>query len=440
MKTKSGALVSMALSFVTVGAIVASPSVATASTSKQITYWYPWGGTSQTYDLGRVTAFEKANPGVKVNAVYVPPDSGITNGKLLAAIAGHTPPDLVITDSAQEAYALAQSGAVEPITQYLKELHVNVSSFLPGIQKEMQYNGQYYLFPETSNVDLLYYNKTMFKEAGLNPNNPPKTIAQLDADAAKLTKISKSGKIERMGFIPWLDDGGNAWLWGWMFGAHFYNPATRKIELDTPAMVNMFNWMDTYAKKYDPTKLKSFSSGFGGAFSPDHPFFTGEVAMTVNGNYFGEALRQYAPKLDFGVAAIPAPPGGRYGASDLTTNMYMIPKGAKDPLDALKLAIYSTSGNELASNINVWRTVAANPSGEKNGIVWYNKQGQVSDPEYKVVLKVAESPNTETPALTSVATEMSNDLLSIEDQVLYQNAKSGPLLLQLQNKLQAEIH
>lgn len=385
----------------------------------------------------RIGKYQKEYPNEKINAVYVPTDSGLSDGKLLAAIAGRNPPDLVITNNYQGAYALAEKGALEPLDQYLKQLpNYKQSDYLKSFDSLMKYDGQTYLLPQDTNVEMLYYNETMFQQAGIK--QPPKTIAQLDADAAKLTKMSPSGKLERAGFIPWIEDGTQPFLWGYIFGANFYDPKTNKIELDTPQLVNTYKWMDTYAKKYGATTLKSFTSGFGGAFTPSDEFFTGKVAMVVNGNWFTEALKQYAPKIKYGVVPIPAPPGGRSDATTFSTNVWLVPKGAKDPLDALKFALWGSQGPILASDINQWRSVAVNQSSTA-GIKFYNKKGQITDPIYKTVMELAQSPKSGSPALTSVAEEMGNDLTSIEDEVIYNNANPATLLAQLQTKLQSEV-
>lgn len=121
MKKKPMAL--FASLVVLAGATVATAvpvSAASRATTSQFTYWYPWGGDSQKWDLWRIGQFEKDNPNIKINAVYVPTDSGLSNGKLLAAIAGRSAPDLVITDSYAVAYSLAQQGALEPLDPVFK--------------------------------------------------------------------------------------------------------------------------------------------------------------------------------------------------------------------------------------------------------------------------------------------------------------------------------
>jgi ABC-type glycerol-3-phosphate transport system substrate-binding protein len=295
--------------------------------------------------------------------------------------------------------------------------------------------------PETTNVDLLYYNKTLFQKAGLNPNDPPTTIAQLDADAAKLT-VYQGKTLKQIGFIPWLDGGAlsdEPFLWGWVFGANYYNASTHQLDLDSPQLVKMFDWMGTYAKKYGASALDSFSSGFGGAFTPTDGFYSGKVAMVIHGNWYQEAIHEYAPKLNFGVAPIPYPPGGRKDASTFNTNLYFLPKNGVDPssdVEAVKYTIFATSGRILASDVNEWMSI---PVHKTTKDIKFYKNGKIDNPIFKVVMEVADSPNSGTPALTNVATELGTDLANIQDDVIYHNESPGPLLKALQAKLQPQV-
>ena len=86
-----------------------------------IKYWYPWGGDSETWDLWRIEEFEKNNPGIKVEATYVPPDAGITNGKLMAAIASGNVPDVICAPNLLT-YPMAAQGAFEDVSAAMEKL------------------------------------------------------------------------------------------------------------------------------------------------------------------------------------------------------------------------------------------------------------------------------------------------------------------------------
>ncbi|GGE28818.1 ABC transporter substrate-binding protein [Pullulanibacillus camelliae] len=424
----------MVLFMALTGCSSSSKSSSSNDGGKTFTYWYPWGGDSEKWDKWRMGVFEKDHPGYKINSVYVPPDGGISNGKLMAAITGNNPPDVVVSNDYASAYALATQGALMPLDDLLKKADLDESSIIDTFKPLMKYKGKTYLFPEDSNVNLLYINKKLFKDAGLDPSKPPKTIAELDADAEKLSKVEGNGKIDKLGFIPWLDAGDDAFLWGWIFGANYFDTKTGKVEINNSQLDDMYKWEDSYAKKYNPEKIKSFTSGFGGAFSPNHPFFTGKVAMTVNGNWFSNAIKQYAPDIDYEVVPIPSPPNGREKATTFGTNVFMIPKNAKNPEAALKFILFGSQPKILADNINTWRSISIYK--KSSAAIKWNRNG---DAIYKVVKEVAESPNSGHPALTSVANEMSNDLNLLRDKVIYNDKDPGPLLKELQKKLQAEV-
>ncbi|WP_077623313.1 ABC transporter substrate-binding protein [Sediminibacillus massiliensis] len=415
------------------GSDEASGNSAEGNGNGDFTYWYPWGGDSEKWDKSRIAEYEEST-GANIEAIYAPPSGGIDNGKLLSAISGGNPPDLVVTDGDgyNLAYGLAAQGALEPIDEYLEEAGFEEDSVLDGFRDLMkQPDGKTYLLPQDSNVNMLYYNVEMFEAAGLDPDNPPTTIEELDAAAEALTEV-ENGKIETLGFIPWLDAGDEPFLWGWVFGANFFDPENKEVTINEQPLVDAYNWMDSYAQKYDPEKIKSFTSGFGGSFSPDHPFMTGKVGMTITGNWFANALKIYSPDTEYRVAPIPSPPEGREKATVFGTNVYMVPKGAKNPQAAINFALYGNTDEVLADNINTWRSIS----------IWKEKSDAIeweNDQVYDTVLEVAASPDSGHPALTSIAGEMSDELTSLRDSVIYNDNDPAKLLEELEKKLQKEV-
>ena len=65
----------------------------------------------------------------------------------------------------------------------------------------------------------------------------------------------------RIGIIPWVQAGNaNAtFTWGWAFGGSFYDPKTQKVTADNPGVVKAMEWMTSYAKKFDVTRVNAFS-------------------------------------------------------------------------------------------------------------------------------------------------------------------------------------
>ena len=273
------------------------------------TFWSAYTGDSAIWEQKRVDAFNEAyaDLGIKCDLQFVPDGAGINNGKLLSAIAGGTAPDLIVTDNSISCYQYAAEGSFMGLDAVLDEIDLDVSSFFEGCKDVMYYNDVCYLIPQDTNVIMLYYNPEIAKECGLDPENPPKTIEELDSWSDAMTVKAADGSYNRLGIVPWLDSGNEAFILPYLFGADPYDKTTGKVDLTSDKMLNYMAWIQGYAKKYDPEKINAFTSGLGQMFSPDHPFMTGKVGMTITGNWFSEALKEYAPDVPYEVVQFLSP-------------------------------------------------------------------------------------------------------------------------------------
>ena len=205
----------------------------------------------------------------------------------------------------------------------------------------MQYfHGKVWGFVQEYDTTLFAWNKDAFKAAGLNPNQPPRTIAELDADAKKLTKFDASGHLIQAGIAPWQDQGGDPAYWAAMFGGSIYNQDTRQYTINTPANIAALDWMGKYAKLLGGA---ANVNGFLGTFSGNaDPFYTGAVAMRMIGDRVSiQGFNAYGPKnLHYGLAQATAP-GVPYGTDIVVgSDTFVMPVGAKHPQEAAELMEY----------------------------------------------------------------------------------------------------
>lgn len=78
----------------------------------------------------------------------------------------------------------------------------SLAELQPGTVLSMTYKGEMIGMPFNASTILLYYNKDAFREAGLDPNKPPKTLDDLASYAQKLVKYSADGKkVEQYGYM-----------------------------------------------------------------------------------------------------------------------------------------------------------------------------------------------------------------------------------------------
>lgn len=293
-----------------------------ASGKVTLTLWH--GLTSIDLDNMQkvVKAFEEKNPTIKINLVYTESNEG-ADQKLLTAVAGGNPPDMALLDRFKVGTWASQNSLTD-LSAMAAQSGINQSSYYPFVWEESSYKGKLYAIPIDTDSRMLFYNKDHFKEVGLDPNKPPKTIAELEAAAEKLT-VKEGKRFKRIGFIPWYSQG---WLytWGWSFGGKFQDPATGKITANDPKVVEALQWMTDFGKKYNVEDIAGFTSAAG--TEEMDPFISGQISMKISGNFTIAGIKKFKPNLNYGVTPIPTPTG-----TNFTTwsggGSIIIPKGAK---------------------------------------------------------------------------------------------------------------
>ncbi len=320
-----------------------------------------WGLQSSAETAGldaQVAEFERRNPDIDASLLSLGA-GGMNPQKLMTSIVGGAPPDLIN----QDRFTIgdwASRDAFEPLDDFIKgDKEIAKNNFYPAAWNEALYKGHVYGIPTSIDDRVLYYNRKIFREAGLDPNKPPRTWEELQETALKLTKRSKNGSYDRIGFIP---NYGNSWLYlySWQNGGEFMSADGRVCTMDNPRTVGALQYMADFYKKlggYDAVNI--FQSGFSG--NEQDPFFTGKVAMVVDGSWKLDGIARYAPDLDFAVAPAPVPAerlkgeGVFKGQAPYITwtggSSLAIPRGAAHPKEAWRFIKWMTSieSNVIAS-------------------------------------------------------------------------------------------
>jgi multiple sugar transport system substrate-binding protein len=298
----------------------------------EITVWHPWGG-DQAKALRRIAdRFEKSHRNIRVRLVYTPTDLS-TNQKFFTAIAANKPPDVSFVDGTQDGQ-WAEWGALTPLDEYIRRDHVRAEDYYPPCWNQAVYKGRVWSLTFCADPNFAFvWNKDAFRKAGLDPNTPPKTMADVDRMAQKLTTF-QNGRITALGIIPWAQYGSanSVFTWGWAFGGRFYDAKTQRITANDPRVVDALTWMMTYAKRLGIERINSTASGWGS--EAQDPFITGQVAMRCAHISMMKDLKRYAPHLDYGIAPLPGMPNGEIGSSWVGGWSVALPKGCKHPEQA----------------------------------------------------------------------------------------------------------
>jgi ABC-type glycerol-3-phosphate transport system substrate-binding protein len=154
--------------------------------------------------LEDIAIFEKANPNITVNSVYnYPCESPPTFTAMLRA---GTETNLFYTYFTDLPQVLT-AGQAADITSYVNSTTVpNLDSIVPGAMADVTAGKTIYGIPTSNYTQGLIYNRKLFSEAGLNPNDPPSTWAQVETDAKAIAKLGNG--IEGWGDYSAGNNGG----------------------------------------------------------------------------------------------------------------------------------------------------------------------------------------------------------------------------------------
>jgi len=328
---------------------------------------------------------------------------------------------------ADELASYAERGVLTPLDSYLDRSGRNVNhEYPPGIEHMVTIKGHVYGTVVTNGTSFIAYNKSVFRSAGLDPSKPPRTIADLDADAAACTVYDKHGDFARYGFRP-----GGMILWAYAFGGGWYDAAADRVTANSPANVRAFEWMASYAKRYDLKRMQAFQLSFGSSSTPNGPFYVGKVAMEVTGEWEREFAARYAPNLDWGWCALPSPPGGRVNATTTGGSVFVIPSACKHKDAAWTFLNWMSSPYAVKTfcaaihNLPPLLSVCADPVFK-------------SDPLYAYTIPIANGPNAFGPPPTAIWPIYSREISRVEERAMLGGEDAKALLDELQTKMEEE--
>ena len=269
-----------------------------------LSFYYPVavGGPITKIIDGYAADFEKENPGIKINAIYAGTYQD-TLVKALTAFKSGAPPDIAVLLST-DMFTLIDEDAIAPFDELLKTDADKAwaKSFFPAFMENSQTGGKIWGIPFQRSTVVMFWNKDVFKAAGLDPDKAPGTWDELVADGGKLAKRDASGGVSQWGIeIP--STGFPYWLFQGLTTANdvrLMNAAGTETYFDKPAVVDALQFWVDLSRKY---KIQPEGTIEWGTTPKD--FFERKTAIiwTSTGNLTNVRSNAGFP---FGVAMLPA--------------------------------------------------------------------------------------------------------------------------------------
>ncbi len=302
----------------------------------ELSIWSMWSGPEEQNFLRVLRRYEELHPNIHIKNLGAVSD----DTKTIRALVAGVPPDLCTLSDASYLGPLARNQAVLSMDKMFQESGLKSADFVPSSLNLCRYKNKLYGLPFLIDDEAMLWNKQAFREAGLDPDRPPKTLEELAEYAVKLTKRDSEGKITRLGLRPPPD----YWVLMALFGGRLIDPVTGKITPDDPGNAAGLKWYKGVVDRVGGfSEVNAFASGFGRDASASNPFYTGKVAIMFNGEWNPYWISRYAPQLDYGVAPIPAPAAcpQNAGTTWLGGNVFCIPTESRHPKEAWDFLVWA---------------------------------------------------------------------------------------------------
>ena len=324
------------------GALAAAMLMAAAAQAhaQNLTMYYPIavGGPLTKVVDGLIADFQKANPGIKVEAIYAG-NYDDTRVRALSAIKSGQPAQLSVLFSI-DVHELIEQDLIVPFDSVATtdEEKKWLKSFYPALMANGQVDGKTWGIPFQRSTIVLYYNKDMFKQAGLDPNAPPKTWDEMVKAAKALTKDGRWGiMVPSTGYPYWMFQ-----AFAIQNGIELMNAEGTQVNFDKPATIEALKFWRALAAEHKVMPEGTVEWG-----TLRQAFTQGQTGMMWHTTGNLTAVKEGA-KFDFGVSVLPG--NERAGSPTGGGNFYLF----KDTTDeeraaALKLMRFMTAPEQAAA-------------------------------------------------------------------------------------------
>lgn len=336
-------------------------SLATASAAQQVELDLWTIDDPGEYHYVMADEFMEAHPEIKINVRTVQFEDMVND--LARGVASGDAPDITYIDNPEVAL-FASRGLLLDLSDYIEASDVvNAEDIFPGPLSSVTYEGGIYGLPRGANTIALYYNADMYRDAGLDPDNPPSTWAELYDAAKALTKpeenvygLAFSAVATEEGtfqFLPWLQ----------MTGGDYNN-------VNTEGAVEALNMW----KAFIDEGIASPDTLIRGQWDSTGTFNAGQAAMSISGPWELPRMSSEAD-FDFRAAVLPAPSADAERASALGEGDNVILASSDNPDEAFMFLEFL-----MANMDRVWNEFGYLPASDV----------EVTDPKYPEIYAVFE--------------------------------------------------
>lgn len=202
----------------------------------------------------------------------------------------------------------AQEGLFYDLTEFaVNDPEFDSDAFFPQCMEEAWLDGRLYGLPLNCGASVIFYNKDLFAEYGVEYNDETwDWIAFLDAAKTLTRDTDGDGRVDIFG-VQMVDNSEWSYPFVWMSGGRVLSEDKSRCVIHSPEAIAGLQWL-TDIWNVHQIQLTSFVGAGGEAVtSLGDPFVEGKVAMKFSGPYYCDSL-QLATRYNWGIAKFPRHP------------------------------------------------------------------------------------------------------------------------------------
>jgi sn-glycerol 3-phosphate transport system substrate-binding protein len=280
--------------------LAASLGAAPAQAQTEIQWWHAMTGANNDVIVKLAEEFNASQKDFKVVPAYKGSYADTLNAGIAAFRAGNAPHILQVFEVGT-ATMMGARGAIKPVQDMMKEAgeSFDPKAYLPAITGYYSTTkGEMLSFPFNSSSAVMWFNKDKFRQAGLNPDQPPKTWPDVFEAAKKLKAVSPT-----CGFsTAWI-----TWVNIEQLGAWHNTPLGTKANgmdgFDTQFQINSPLFVRHLQNLIDLQKDKTFDYS-GRTNTGEGRFTSGECPLFMTSSAFFGNVRANA-KFEWGNSVLP---------------------------------------------------------------------------------------------------------------------------------------
>jgi multiple sugar transport system substrate-binding protein len=364
----------------------------------KLTVWVGWSAGTELISFKKlVKEYDQKHSDVELSVV-----GGINDDKIIAALRAGNAPDVVSSFQSLNVGIYCPSGGWIDLDPYLKKDHINTNIFPAAPRYYTQYKGKRCALPLLADSYGFYYNKKLFKAAGLT--RPPKTFSELTAYAKKLTVKNGDGSLKVVGYDPnptFYHGGAGISTYGSLVGATYFDKQGNSNLSRDPGWTRLLKWQKGLIDYYGYDKLVRWQTGAGDEFAASNAFETGKLAMALDGEWRVSFIKHEHPELQYATAPMPVDDAkpSLYGGGYINGTIIGIPKTGKHHDQAWELVKYlTTNDHALAQFSNDIRNVPSTASSSKSPEIKPDKY-------FSTFLKIFTNPHSTTVPITPIGAQ-----------------------------------